>query len=295
MRIFQRTFRGILEHLYLTSVSTGVIAAALLLVGTFVLVVRNLDGVVSAWNHDAHVSAYFRPQTPPEVQVAAQQAVAGRSEVLEVQRVTEKEAAAWMQEKMPELSPVLEDLGNQALPASLEITLKPESLTPENVARFAKSLEDNGAFEDVDYGRDWVGQLDTFMSLLRAFGAVLGGLTAVGTLFLVANTVHLAVYSRRDELEIMRLVGATDGYIVGPFALEGVLQGFLGGTVAISLLYGLHHSLEGRLGSLLPLALGNEGFHFLPLPWLAVLVLIGMLGGASVNTVAVLRFLRQLP
>lgn len=294
-QLLRRTLRGILEHLYLTVVGAGVIAAALLLIGTFVLVVRNLDGLVSTWNHDAHISAYFRPQTPAEVQVAAQQAIAGRREVASVEHVTTEEATTWMKEQMPQMTPVMEDLGKDALPASLEIVLKPEYLTTEQVEAFAKSLSDAGSFSDVDYGRDWVGRLDTFLSVLRVFGGVLGGLTAVGTLFLVANTVHLAVYARRDELAIMRLVGATDGYIVGPFAMEGALQGLLGSSVAVALLWALHQSLEGRLGTLLPAALGTQELAFLPAPSLLLLVMVGTLGGTAVNTVAVVRFLRSLP
>lgn len=294
-RLLSRTLRGILEHLYLTMVGAGVIATALLLIGTFALVLRNLDGLVSTWNHDAHLSAYFRSQTPMEVQIAAHQAIVARPEVASVEHVTSEEAGAWLKEQMPQMRPVMEDLGKDALPASLEILLKPEYLTTEAVERFAKSLSDSGSFTDVDYGRDWVGRLDTFLSVMRAFGAVLGVLTALGTLFLVANTVHLAVYARRDELAIMRLVGATDGYIVGPFALEGALQGLLGGGVAVSLLLALHQSLQGRLGALLPAALGTSELAFLPAPWLLLLVMVGSLGGASVNTLAVMRFLRSLP
>lgn len=294
MKLLQRTLRGILEHLYLSLVGAGVIATALLLMGTFALVVQNIDGMISGWSHDAHLSAYFRIDTPAEVQISAQQSISGRAEVMTVSRVSEADADAWMRDQMPDMAPVLDDLGENALPASLEITLRPEQLDPDAVERFAKSLIDSGAFESIDYGKEWVGRLDTFLSLLRALGLVLGILTATGTLFLVTNTVHLAIYARKDELAIMRLVGATDTYIVAPFALEGGLQGFIGGLSAVGLLFVLFESLERRVGNLLPVALGNDGLHFLPLPFLTGLILLGFLAGASVNTLATLRFLRQL-
>lgn len=293
-RMLQRTLRGITEHLYLTAVGSGVIAAALLLLGSFGLIIRNLDGIVSAWNQDAHVSAYFRMNTPPEVQIAAQQAVATRPEVISATHVTEEEATAWIRAQMPDLVPILDDLGTKVLPASLEITLRPERVTPADLEAFTASLMDSGSFEMVDYGRDWVGRLDTFLSLVRGMGVVLGGLTAFGTLFLVANTVHLAIYARRDELAIMRLVGATDGYIVGPFALEGAIQGLIGAAVAVAALYVLHGALYMRVGGLLPVAMGQEELHFLPIPVVVLLLLAGPLGGASVNTLATIRFLRQL-
>jgi cell division transport system permease protein len=93
---------------------------------------------------------------------------------------------------------------------------------------------------------------------------------------------------------IMRLVGATDGYIVGPFALEGAIQGLIGATVSVAALYALHGALYLRIGGLLPVAMGQGELHFLPFPIVALLVLAGPLGGASVNTLATMRFLRHL-
>jgi cell division transport system permease protein len=283
------------ENLYLTLVGAGVIAAATLLMGTFALLLTNLEAVVATWNQDAHVSAYFLPGTAPETQFSMQQAVASRPEVELVEHMTSEEAAIWMKEQMPELKPVLEDLGSDPLPASLEITLKKEFLTAEEVERFARSLSDGGAFADVDYGRDWVGRFDAFLSVATGFGAILAICTALGTLFLVANTVHLAVYARQDELEIMRLVGATPGYILAPFAIEGAAQGFLGGLVALIALMGLHQGLEARLVALIPVALGQAKLVALPITIQLGLLSGGVLGGAGVNSLAAFRFLRRLP
>lgn len=292
-RLFQRTLRGMTEHLYLTGVGSGVIAAALLLLGGFGLVTANLEGLLAAWNRDAHISAYFKAGTAPAAQAAAQATVAQRAEVASVELVTEAQAAAWMRAQAPDLMPLMDDLGDKALPASLEITLRPDQVNPAAMDAFATSLVGAGSFDLVDYGRDWVGRLDALVSLVRGMGVALAGLTALGTLFLVANTVHLAIYARRDELEIMRLVGATDGYIIGPFALEGALQGLIGSGVAVAALYAVYVALSAQAGTM-ALAMGQGGLQFLSGPVLAGLLLAGPLGGAGVTTLSTLRFLRRM-
>lgn len=298
-RLFVRVYRGISEHLYLTGVGTGVIAAATLLIGAFALVLTNLEAFVSSWNQDAHVSAYFRSDTPKDAQAITQQAVMARPEVKSVEYVTSEQAASWMKEELPDLGPVLADLGPEVLPVSLEITLKDEYLTTEKVALFAQTLTDSKSFADVDYGRDWVGQFDTFLSVASGFGVILAVFTSLGTLFLVANTVQLAVYSRQDELEIMRLVGATSGYILSPFVIEGAIQGLIGGIIALVLLFFLHGGLEARLVAVVPEALlptmsGQLALLPLPLKFQVLLLVGGVLGGAGVNGLAAWRFLSKL-
>jgi cell division transport system permease protein len=117
----------------------------------------------------------------------------------------------------------------------------------------------------------------------------------VAALFLVGNTIHLVVYSRRDELEIMRLVGATDGYILSPFLVEGALQGVVGATIALGGLYGVHRGLVMRLHEVLAMALGDQTLRFLPAGWIAALVGLGLALGVGAAFGAVRRFLGKLP
>lgn len=290
---FRRALRGVAEHTYLSLVSTGVIAAALVLLGMFAMVSANLAQVLGSWERDVHVSAYLSGGTP-EAHAALAASLAARPEVAGAQYVSQAEARAWMTGKMPEIGPVLEDLGDDALPASIEITLRSGHTSPAAMGQFVSSLQASGSFADIDYGQEWITRVDTFLSIVDALGVALGVFIGVAALFLVGNTIHLVVYARRDELEIMRLVGASDRYILAPFLLEGALQGLVGAGVATLLLWGAHRGLLSRLESVLALALGGEGLRFLPAAAVAALFLVGVLLGTGAAWGAVRRFLGRL-
>lgn len=290
-----RVWRGLREHTYLFAVSTGVIAAALVLLGMFAMVSANLAQVLGSWERDVHVSAYLAPGGTPETHTAVLQGLAARPEVAEARYVSQAEARAWMEGRMPELAPVLDDLGPDALPASIEITLRPSHTAPEPLAAFVASLQGSGAFADLDYGQEWITRVDTFLSIVDALGVALGAFIGVAALFLVGNTIHLVVYARRDELEIMRLVGASDRYVLAPFLVEGALQGLVAASAATGLLWAAHRGLLSKLETVLALALGGEGLRFLPAAWILGLFAGGIVLGTGASWGAVRRFLARLP
>ncbi|GDX79986.1 cell division protein FtsX [Deltaproteobacteria bacterium] len=291
---FRRALRGLREHTYLAMVNTGVITAAIVLLGVYALVVVNLQAVVSGWQHDVHVSAYFENSVSAEDQAASRVELAGRAEVKAVELVTHEMAAAWMRERMPEVGPMLDELGEEALPASLEVTLNDGHTSPAAMDTFAASLRETGRFSEVDYGREWVERAAGFLRTLTLLGAVLGVILIGAALFLVGNTIHLVVYARRDELEILRLVGATDGYIVTPFVIEGALEGLVGSVLALVALELVHQGVMSKLHEAVPLTFDNEGFRFLPGGLLVGLVLVAVGTGVLAAFVAVRRFLRRL-
>ncbi len=286
--------RGLREHTYLAVVGTGVIAAALVLLGGYAMIVTNLGAVVSGWKRDVHVSAYFVPGQSPEAQEAARAELALRPEVDLVELVTSAEAQVWMLERVPEVQPIVEELGEGALPASLEVSLRAAYTSPVALDAFAESLREGGHFAEIDYGREWVERSSAFLHTLTILGVALGGMLVLAALFLVGNTINLVVYARRDELEILRLVGASDGYILAPFLVEGALQGLVGGGAALSLLYGVHALVVARLLGGVPLALGEGGLAFLS-PVAAVgLAALGVSIGVAAAGFSVRRFLSRL-
>lgn len=292
---FLRALRGIREHTYLFAVSTGVITAALVLLGMFAMVSANLAQVLGSWERDVHVSAYLAPSIEPEAHAALLQSLAARPEVAEARYVSREDARAWMEGKMPELAPVLGDLGPEALPASVELTLRPEHTAPAQMSAFVAGLQASGSFSELDYGQEWIERVDTFLSVVDALGLALGLFISVAALFLVGNTIHLVVYARRDELEIMRLVGASDRYILTPFVVEGAAQGALAATLASGLLWAAHRGVLSRLEAVLALALGGDGLLFLPAEGIVGLFVGGMALGAGASWGAVRRFLGRLP
>jgi cell division transport system permease protein len=294
-RLASRVLRGVREHTYLFAVSTGVITAALLLIGMFLMVSANLEQILGSWESDVHVSAYLLPGGTPDTHVQVLQGIAARPEVAEVRYVSKEDARAWIEARMPELTPVLDDLGPDALPASIEITLRSEHTNAAALATFVTSLQATGAFEELDYGQEWITRVQTFLSIANALAIALGGFIGLAALFLVGNTIHLVVYSRRDELEIMRLVGASDSYILAPFVAEGALQGMTAAGVATALLWAAHQGLLSRLEPVLALALDGEGLAFLSSRAVLGLFLGGIVVGMAAAGGAVHRFLSRLP
>ncbi len=287
--ILRRAIRSLWEHAYLNSVAAFVIAAALLLMGVYLTVQFNLNAIVDTWDRDVHVSAYFKAEVPEARRFELRDALASEPEVAAVRYVSEEDARQWLVERVTDVAPVLDELGADALPASLEISLVQAQSSPDAIASFAQTLS-SADFDDVDYGKEWIERFNAFLSLLQLLGAVLGGLIGLAALFLVANTVYLIVYNRRDELEIQKLVGATPTYITAPFLIEGAVQGLFGGLIALFGLWGVHRLLVVRLQDALQLGLAGD-LAFLPTSWRLVLMVGGVLLGILASGISVRRFL----
>lgn len=292
--ILWRAWRGIREQSYLFVVGVGVVAGALFLLGLFAMVASNFRAALGAWRTDVHVSAYFEPGLSAETQETARAAIAARPDVASAELTTSDQARAWMAERMPDLDPVVGELGTDVLPASVEITLKDRAPSGETLAAFAQSLQGTGSFSQVDYGEDWVRRFQAFVTLLDAMGLGLGVAVAAAAALMIGNTIQLGVHARRDEVEIMRLVGATDGYVMAPFLVEGVAQGVVGGTLALLGLYGVHRGLILQLQEMFAVAFGGQELGFLPAAWIVAL----LFGGAALGFLSayggVRRFLRAL-
>jgi cell division transport system permease protein len=295
MNVFRRALRGMREHTWLSFVSTSVLTMALVLAGGFALGVLNLRVVLSSWEQDGHVSAYLRADTSSGTIEGIRASLAQRPEVAEVSFVSEEEARSWVAKEMPEVAPSLGDFAQGTLPASFEIRLKPEHSGPEALRAFTEQLRSIGPWTDIDSGEAWLTKFSAFVDAATLVGGSVGALVVVAALFLVMNTVSLVVYARRDELEIMRLVGATDGYILGPFVLEGALQGLAATAVALGALWGGYLALAQQLAGTMQVALGADRLAFLPTPALVALGIAGVGVGSLAALLSVRRFLARVP
>lgn len=291
--ILRRAARSLWENLYLNAVAAGVIAASVLLLGVYASIQYNLDHIVEAWSRDVHVSAYFAPGVSESDRFALRDQLAARPEVAAVRYVSEADAEGWLVSQVADLEPVLAELGEGVLPASLEITLTAAASQPAVVATFAEQLA-SPLISDIDYGQEWVERFNAFLSLLRALGAFLGLLILVSGAFLVTNTVHLVVYSRRDELEVARLVGASPSFIVVPFLLEGLVQGLAGFLAALGGLWLVHRLVVLRLQDALQLDVGSD-LQVLPAASVALLGLAAVSLGMLAALIAARRFLARAP
>ena len=221
----------------LSALSVTTIAFALFVVGLFGLVALNLRRALEGVERRVEVVAYLVRGTPVDVVTVAMGDIAAFPGVETVTYVGEDEALARARRDLTEFQNVFDDLTTNPLPASIEVRLKPGFRDTESVERVAEWLRGFRFAEDIRFGREWVEKLDQLRNIAGVVGLVVGAAFAVASIIIIGTTVRMTVLHRSREIAIMRLVGATDGFIRRPFLLDGMLKGAMGGAVAVALNY----------------------------------------------------------
>jgi cell division transport system permease protein len=183
-------------------------------------------------------------------------------------------------------------LETNPLPASLRITLREENRNLEGVKAVLPMIGDDPLVQEIQYGKEWLGRLDRILNLLRLGSIVLGLVLSLAAVFIISNTIKITVMARKDELEIMRMVGATEGFIRLPFLVEGIIQGFAGAAISLGLLGAVHTFLATRTDQPLLRILHIESLQFLPPAAMAAIITGGMLLGGLGSLASVGRHSR---
>lgn len=252
------------------------IAVSLFFGGAFLLVSGNLSASVERWRGEMRAVIYLKPDTPEaDLQRLAAEA-ARQPGVKSVQPVTPAAARQRFQEIFPGLADLVAGWQDEPLPASLEVGFDPAAAAQARTA-WLDGWRHRPEVSLVDDDREWLGQLETVVAVVRAVGlALVGGLLGAA-IFTIASVIRLTAYLHHEEISILRLVGSTEFFIRGPFYVEGLLQGLLGGLVASGALWGVYQFLHTRgRGSLVSAVLALD---FLKLQDVAFLVLLGGAAG----------------
>lgn len=260
------------------------IAAGLFVLGFFLVVHANLQRVLDRWNEAAELSAYLHDDVTPEQRRAIQVQVE-RSGLAEHSRyVSKDEAAVRFRADFPDLARTADALANNPLPASIDVRLNAGARSQgAAVDALAAGLSAAPGVADVRYDRRLLSRLGAALRAIRWTGTAIVTLLALAAALTVASVVRLAAHARRDEIEIMQLVGAPLAFVRGPFVAEGVLQGGGGALLAIMGLWGAYLAGRARFGWAAEEALGLEPLAFLPAHvWITVIaagMLLGSVGG----------------
>jgi cell division transport system permease protein len=273
--------------------SIGAITVAFLVTGIFLLLTLNLSAVVAQWAEDFQVVLFLHDEITPEHLAFIRKRLDGEMAVREVTYISKEEALSDFRRQLRGQESLLEGLKTNPLPASFQLRIQKAYQTPDALAQLAASLRRMEGVEDVLYGQEWVDRLISLIQVMKILGTVIGGVLGIASLFIVANTIRLAVYARAQEIEIMRLVGATRTYIQIPLILEGTLQGALGAALALGLLYALFRGTLWQLGTSASAILSHPDLvQFLDAGYRAAIVGVGGLLGGVGSLVAVRRFLK---
>jgi cell division transport system permease protein len=234
---FEEALQSLWRSRLINALSVGTIAVSLFVLGAFLTIASNLSEVVTRWTQKVQVTLYLEDRLEPRIARMLGERLKDDAAVESVVSVERDEARERFRALFRDLKALPEELGQNPFPASFEITLKPSHQNREAVERFVKAYEKAPGVEEVQYDLLWIQRLATAVRLVRGVGAFLGGILALAGVFTISNVIRLTVYARHDELDIMRLVGATQAYVRGPFVVEGMLQGGLGGLLSVGLLW----------------------------------------------------------
>lgn len=277
----------------LCAAAVGTVTVALTLVTLFAVLAVNVENVARHISREIQVVVYLE-RPPAEGQLAGWLGTL-RSEaaVEKITYVSQEEALNRFRQRLGNDAGLVDGVEVGVLPASLEIALREEYRKHSAILPLVERIRAIPGLGEVRYGSDWIGKFEAVLSLLHTVGLAVGGFLLAATLFIVSNTIRLTLFSRRDEIEIMGLVGATPLFIQLPFLIEGVVQGGIGGGVALLGGYAMYQlGMQHGLAELLA-AVGVEHVVFLPVSGQLLLLAVGVALGLVGSLLALRRFGRE--
>jgi cell division transport system permease protein len=263
------------------ALSVLTIAAALFVLGGFLLVTVNLDRAMSRWSAAAEFSVYLDDEITQEQRVALNALLGSHPAVASREYVSKADAAVRFKRDFPDLAAGLADLPRNPLPASIEVRLNPANADGATLDAFARQLTQTAGVADVRFDRRWLERLGQIAGGVRWAGWILGAVLLVAAVLTVATVVRLALHARRDEVDIMQLMGAPIGLLRGPLVVEGMLQGGGGALVALVALYAGYLFVRGRVLAVLGASADAAVVGFLPGGLSALVVLVGLAVGCA--------------
>ncbi len=261
---FLRAFRGAARRPLVSLLSAGAIGVSLLLVGLVALLALNVTALAGRWDAGVQMIVYLADGTTPERARAIGQVLRSLPAVERVDYVAPDAALQRLAGALGSRRELLDGVEAGFLPASLEVSLAGGTRSIAAASPVVERLKHTPGVDEVEVLGDWVEKLASLRGALRAAAVALAVLVAGACIYIVAGTIKLGMYARRDELEVLRLVGATDGFIRLPLVVEGALQGTIGAATALGLLYAVYRLGAPVLERMLASALGETPILFLP-------------------------------
>lgn len=272
----------------LSTLSVTTIAFSLFTVGLFGLVAINLREALRGLEERVEIVAFVLHGTPAESITLATQDIAAFPEVQDVQIVTEAQALARARAELVEFRDAYRDLQTNPLPASIEVRLREGFRDAATVELVAERIRGFAFVDDVRFGREWVQRLDQLRNVTGIVGLVIGLAFAAVAVVIIGVTIRITILQRAREISIMRLVGATNWFVRGPFLLEGALKGLLGGLLSLVLCYAGYRLFRDSAGG------AFSGLIFFQPEQMGVLIVFGILLGLGASLVSVGRHLRHV-
>jgi cell division transport system permease protein len=286
---FRQALGNIFENRMVHLIGVGTMVIAFLIFDAFVLAFVNINAWTQERGRTLTMSIYFKGD-PDRSAIEDIQKDLLDYPVSVTRFISKQDAMKSLRRQLGERAGLLDGLKENPLPASLEIILSRDEIDDSLPYELKKKLEGTEHVDEVQYSQEWIDRIHAVMGVIEMVGLVFGGLLFLAALFIVTNTIKLTIYSRKDEIEILKLVGATNGFVKAPFLIEGSIQGFLGGSVAMSILFLGYILITNKVD--LRIGFGALDLVFLSPEFILLLVATSIIAGFIGSTVSLGRFFR---
>ena len=252
---FKKALQDILSNRFLNSITIVTIGLSILIVSSFALFFINTNALLDSWRKGIRVLVYLEPQATEANRLDLRYQIQQMENVQEIHFISKETALEHLKDQMRHHSSLLENLKENPLPDAFEVRIVDASRELKKVAALAEKIRSLPQVEDVEYGQQWIAKFSHIINIFKFVGYAMGGLFLVATLFIIANTIRLVLYSRKEEIEILRLVGSHDRFIKTPFYIEGLILSALGGTVGLVALFAAYRIILSKFQASLSLDL----------------------------------------
>lgn len=234
---FKRAVSDILSNKFLNSITIVTIALCILVVSVFALFFENACRIIQSGEQGGKIMAYLEPEFNIKMLPQLKHKISSMGETEKIIFISKDDALKQLKKELASRSSFIDSLKDNPLPDALKIIVKKNVNQFNVIKEFAARIKKIPMVEDVEYGERWLGKFLSIFNLFKITGYAISSLFCMIALFITANTIRLSFYARRQEVEIMRLVGATDRFIITPFYIEGLLQGVAGGIAGLGILF----------------------------------------------------------
>lgn len=281
-------FRGLRSNSLVNLLAVGTISMAMLIVGFFLIAFVNLHSAMNALGDRLDISVYLKDGLSAQEKDFLLLQIKSEPGMKNVTYLSKAEALALFKQDLKDQETLIQGLGENPLPDSYEVKIDRRYAEADKIEAIARRFSSYPGVEDVSYGKQGAKMLASLFRLISYGGMTLAVLLGISVVFIISNSVRLALYSRGQEIELMQWIGATRGFIQGPFLIEGMMLAMLGTSLAIGTLAVLYYALPQEV--ILFLSRAN-GLDFLPLSMMAYMILGGGLLGFLGAQVSVGKFL----
>lgn len=288
--LLREAFTNVLTNRTTTLVAVATTAFTFACVGVFLLLYVNLRAMAASLERDIQVLVYLEDSLDPGAVALLEQQLTSDPAVASLSYISKDQALTEFQKQYPADSHLLQGLGENPLPASYVVTLAPAFRSSEGIRRWAERARTITGVDQVQYSQDWIDTLGNLVRYIEVAAMIVGVILSAACVTIIANTIRLALYARREEIEILRMIGATKAFIRIPYVLEGAALGFAGSALSLMILRAGFDLFRYEIRSTSRF-LGVESLLvFFPLPMCLLVVAAGLILGFAGSYLSLLRF-----